>query len=94
MTGLQEEVRAGRNEASALRVELAVAKAEALIPKAVSIGDYSTRYSSRFLTCTTITLIRPPISTSRKCIEICRYPLPNSLMGEGRQLVVDCEGTL
>ncbi|KAG0568562.1 hypothetical protein KC19_6G029100 [Ceratodon purpureus] len=43
VTGLQEEVRAARNEASALRVELAVAKAEALIPTAVSIGDSNTR---------------------------------------------------
>lgn len=44
VAGLQDEVRTARNEASALRVELAVAKAEALIPTAVSIGDSSTRY--------------------------------------------------
>lgn len=43
VVGLQEEVRAARNEASALRVELAVAKAEALVPTAISIGDSSTR---------------------------------------------------
>jgi hypothetical protein len=72
VTGLQEEVRAARNEASALRVELAVAKAEALIPKAVSIGDYSTRYSSSFMTCTTITLIRPylPLENVLKFVDI------------------------
>jgi len=46
VVALQEEVRAARNEASALRVELAVTKAEALIPTAVSIGDSNTRYSS------------------------------------------------
>ena len=68
VAGLQEEVRAARNEASALRVELAVAKAEALIPTAVSIGDSSTRYYSRSMTNTTITLTRI-ISTIRNGIE-------------------------
>lgn len=46
VVGLQEEVRASRNEAAALRVELAVAKAEALLSTATSIGDSSTRYYS------------------------------------------------
>lgn len=45
VVALQEQVRAARNEASTLRVELAVAKAEALIPTAVSIGDSNTRCS-------------------------------------------------
>lgn len=46
VAGLQDEVRAARNEASALRVELAVAKAEGLIPSAKTIGDSNTRYIS------------------------------------------------
>lgn len=55
VVGLQEEVRAARNEASALRVELAVAKAEALVPTAISIGDSSTRYSFCSMTYSTAT---------------------------------------
>lgn len=44
VVGLQEEVRAARKEADALRGELAKAKADALIPTAVTVGDSKTRF--------------------------------------------------
>jgi len=43
VVGLQEEVRAARKEADALRGELAKAKADALLPTAVTVGDSKTR---------------------------------------------------
>ncbi|CAK9224586.1 unnamed protein product [Sphagnum jensenii] len=43
VAGLQEEVRAARNEASSLRIGLAKAKAEALIPTAISVGPSGAR---------------------------------------------------
>jgi hypothetical protein len=43
VAGLQDEVRAARNEASSLRIGLAKAKAEALIPTAISVGPSGAR---------------------------------------------------
>ena len=44
MVGLQEEVRTARKEADDLQGELAKAKANALIPTAVTVGDSKTRF--------------------------------------------------